>query len=431
MKAGLRKNKLVKGYSYTVFIDYGIINGKRKREPLETFSSKKAAENYQTKIQAEIDNNTFILTPDITFSEAIDEWMNNHVTINCEPNTKASYDVINTNYLKPILGHIPLKIIGNVSGIKIINDYFHFLRFELVGTKDKKGRSRKNLTYSGVEHHKAQISGVLSYFVKCGHLISNPCLQTTIPKTDEEKMQDVVIDDIENYEDTEKYEDESFITPEQAVQIINLFMNTDMMLPVCFAAFIGLRRSEIAGILKDKVDLIEKKAIINCVRVRCGNKTIFKKKTKNKTSTRILYLPEIMISIIKLDEKRQTKNKLMYGEKYINSKFLCVKDNGEPLHINYMSRKFKEVIDDFIKLESEKAKKENKEFTFPYVTLHKLRHLNISALLAAGAQLKDVKDSAGHSSIKTTMIYTHSYNENKKDIANKIDEVFKPFMGIS
>ena len=40
MKVGIRKNKLKKGFSYTVFIDYGIVDGHRKREPLETFSSK-------------------------------------------------------------------------------------------------------------------------------------------------------------------------------------------------------------------------------------------------------------------------------------------------------------------------------------------------------------------------------------------------------
>ena len=32
MKASIRKNTLKKGYSYTVFIDYGIVNGSRKRE---------------------------------------------------------------------------------------------------------------------------------------------------------------------------------------------------------------------------------------------------------------------------------------------------------------------------------------------------------------------------------------------------------------
>ena len=119
MKAGLRTNKLKKGNSYTVFVDYGIVNGSRKREPLETFSKKGDAEKYQSKVQSQIDNNTFINIPDITFSQAIDEWMENYVANNCELNTADSYKTINEKYLKPLLGHIPLKVIGGVSGIDL------------------------------------------------------------------------------------------------------------------------------------------------------------------------------------------------------------------------------------------------------------------------------------------------------------------------
>ena len=77
MKVGIRTNKLKNGFSYTVFLDYGIVNSHRKREPLETFSKKGDAEKYKNKMQAQIDNNTFINIPDITFSQAIDEWMEN------------------------------------------------------------------------------------------------------------------------------------------------------------------------------------------------------------------------------------------------------------------------------------------------------------------------------------------------------------------
>lgn len=428
MKVSIRTNKLKKGASYTVFIDYGIVNGSRKREPLETFSKKYDAENYKSKIQTDINNNTFINIPNITFSEAIDEWMKNYVNNNCEPNTASGYEVINNKYLKPCLGHIPFKIISSPKGIDIINDYYKYLRFELAKEtytlKSGEVKHRKNLSYSSVEHHKAQISGIFTYFMNCKKLTNNICFNTTIPKSEYEKNKDVIIDDIENFEDDNLYEDEEFITPEQAVEVLNLFMNTCMMLPVCLATFMNLRRSEIAGILKDKVDKENMKLIINASRVRCGKKTIYKKRNKNKTSTRNLYIPKIMLKILEADEKRQQKNKELYGDEYIDSKFLCVMDNGLPMKVDYISSKFKKVFDQFIKEKTVKAKEERKEFNFPYVTLHKLRHLNISALLAHGAYLTDVKDSAGHSTIETTLQYTHNYVEGKKEIANKVDEIY-------
>lgn len=431
MKVSIRKNSLKKGFSYTVYIDYGLVNGHRKKEPLDTFSTIKQAENYQSKIQTELNQNTFINIPNITFSEAIDEWYENYVLNNCEPNTAESYKLLNETYLKPLLGHIPLKIISSPQGIDIINNYYKYLRFELenekyIDPKTKIEKKRKNLSYNTVKHHKAQISGVLTYFIQNQKLATNICLNTTIPKTDEENKKDIVVDNIEDFEDDDLYEDEeeNFITPEEAVTILNLFINTDMMLPVFLAAFLGLRRSECAGILKSKVDLENGIIKIKNVRVKSGNKTIFKRKTKRKKSTRILYLPQLMIEILKLDEKRRERNKRSYADKYIETKFLCVYDNGSPLKLDYMTHKFKDVFDEFVKKESEK----NCNFKFPEVTLHKLRHLNISALLANGAILTDVQENAGHSDINTTIHYTHNYIIGKKSIADKTDEIYKPLL---
>lgn len=285
-------------------------------------------------------------------------------------------------------------------------------------------KHKKNLSYNTVDHHKAQISGIFTYFMSCKKLLTNICFNTTIPQTNEEKRLDIVIDDIENFEDEELYEDEQFLTPEQAVIVLNLFMNTCMMLPVFFAAFDGLRRSEIAGLLRSKVNKEKRKMVIKNVRVRCGNKTIFKKKCKNKTSTRSLYLPRILIDIIELDEKRVARNRETYGADYIESPFLCVMDDGRPLRVDYMSWKFKKVFDEFIDEETKK----NPNFKFPYITLHKLRHLNLSVLLANGINLTDVKDSAGHSDVHTTMTYTHNYTEGKKEIADKTDEIYQPLL---
>ncbi len=430
MKVSIRTNKLKKGKSYTVFIDYGIVNGSRKREPLETFYKKPDAENYKAKVQTEINNNTFINIPDITFSEAIDEWMEKYVANNCEPNTAFGYKLINEKYLKPCLGHIPFKIISSTKGIDIINDYYEYLRFDLSNefetTKTGKKKQKKNLSYSSIEHHKAQISGIFTYFMNNKKISRNICLNTVIPKTEEEKMRDTVVDNIEDFEDEELYEDEEFITPEQAIQVLNLFMNTCMMLPVCLATFMSLRRSEIAGLLKSKVDKEHMKLTINASRVRCGKQTIYKKRNKNKTSTRNLYIPKIMLNVLEADEKRQQKNKEILGDKYIESKFLCVMDDGKPIRVDYITVKFKQVFDKFITEQTEIAKQKGKKFNFPYITLHKLRHLNISALLANGAYLTDVRDSAGHSDIETTMHYTHNYTEGKKEIADKIDEIYTP-----
>lgn len=428
MKVGIRKNKLKKGFSYTVFIDYGIVNGHRKREPLETFSKKCDADSYCSKIITQINNNTFINIPDITFSEAIDEWMENYVKTALEETTINGYRIINENYLKPCLGHIPLKVFNNPTSIDIINSYYNYLLYELskefVISKSGIKKPRKNLTYKSVEHHKAQISGILSYFCKKGNLDRNICLNTVIPKP---INRDVVIENIEEIDEDYNFEDVNGLTPEQAVEILNLFMNSAMMLPVALAMFLGLRRSEALGILKSKVNTEKHIIFINATKVRTGKKIIYKQRTKNKTSSRIIYLPSILINIIELDKKRQEKNKELYGEDYFESKFLCVMDNGKPINPDYVSRTFASKLNMYIKKQQEK----NKDFEFPKVTYHTLRHLNINALLENGALITDVQRNAGHSDIHTTIGYTYNYTQGKKSVAEKTDEIYGELIEIS
>ena len=429
MKVSIRKNKLKKGNSYTVFIDYGIVNGVRKRESLETFNSTKLAEDYKSKIQTQINNNSFIHIPDITFSNAIDEWMNNYVKINLEETTSHGYDLINNKYLKPCLGHLPLKIFNNPSSISIINNYYKYLISELekepyIDKASGKKKYKKNLSYNTVEHHKAQISGILTYFMKKGCLDRNICINTVIPRPN---TKDIVVSNVEEIDEDDFFQEKFDFTTENAVTILNIFMNTEMMLPVALAIFLGLRRSEVLAILKNKVNKEKRLIFINCAKVRAGKKIIFKQRTKNKTSTRLLYIPKVLLNIIELDEKRQEYNRKQYGKDYYQSKFLCVKDTGEPFNPDYISRTFTSTLNKYIK----EQKSHNKDFTFPHVTYHTLRHLNINALLENGAIITDVQRNAGHSDIHTTIGYTYETYKGKQTISEKTDEIYNNLLETS
>lgn len=427
MKVSIRKNKLKKGFSYTVFIDYGVVNGHRKREPLETFTTKKSAEDYKTKIQSQVDNNSFVYIPDITFSEAIDEWMEYYVKPTLDETTIVGYDLINNKYLKPCLGHIPLKVFNTPTAINIINNYYKYLLYDLeketYKTKSGDVKNKKNLSVCSVEHHKAQISGMLSYFMKQGKLDRNICINTVIPKA---TTTDVVVNDITKYNNEDLFEEDEGLTIDQAVMILNIFMNTELMLPVAISIFLGLRRSEVLGILKSRLNKEKRKLCIDSSKVRAGKKIVFKHRMKNKTSRRILYLPKILIRIIELDEERQKRNRKLYKENYYESQFLCVMDNGSPINPDYVSRTFTRKLNEFIK----EQKELDKNFTFPHVTYHTLRHFNINNLLENGALLIDVQRNSGHSDINTTIKYTYDTPQSKSAIAEKTDEIYKNLIEI-
>lgn len=104
----------------------------------------------------------------------------------------------------------------------------------------------------------------------------------------------------------------------------------------------------------------------------------------------------------------QNKNKLRYGEHYINSDFVCTKENGKPVTtdtLKYLSR----VVNYELHI----------KFNF-----HCLRHTHATMLLEAGANIKDIQKRLGHNKLSTTMdTYSHVTDKMSNTTVNILESV--------
>ena len=183
--------------------------------------------------------------------------------------------------------------------------------------------------------------------------------------------------------------------------------NTALEIPVKLAGGLGLRREEICGLRWEHVDFDKCKIRICEARTIAGSE-IIDKDTKNKTSNRTLAIPTDIVELLLRERNRQEKNKQYLGDLYQDSGFVIVRDDGKPYRPNYLSGKFKKVIDD------NKLQK---------LTLHGLRHTFASVANSLGITLFEIGKVLGHSTPSTTgMIYTHMFDDTHEATLERVAE---------
>lgn len=109
---------------------------------------------------------------------------------------------------------------------------------------------------------------------------------------------------------------------------------------------------------------------------------------KTKSSNRIITIGSSLVAILKKNKIYQAENKLRYGKYYINSDFVCTKENGENIttdSLKYLSR----VV--------------NYELGISF-NFHSLRQTHATMLLEAGTNIKDIQEKLGHSKITTNIL---------------------------
>lgn len=185
--------------------------------------------------------------------------------------------------------------------------------------------------------------------------------------------------------------------------------NPNIQLFVAIALLAGLRRGELAALKWEDVDFEKGFLIINKSKIVIDKKEYIKA-PKTNSGNRKIYVPELLLKILKKYRERYIINKLKYGRNFNDSGYVAAQENGTPFSPQGISNCYVR----FMKRHSGEIR---------YLKFHGLRHSYASLLIENGENPKTVQHNLGHSDVSLTLqIYSHSYESAQKNAADKLNE---------
>jgi len=174
--------------------------------------------------------------------------------------------------------------------------------------------------------------------------------------------------------------------------------------------FMGIRRGELAGLQWEDIDFENKTMTIARSVQDIVHFGIQVKDPKTETSKRTISMPDKLVEYLKEYKIWWDQRKAYFGDRWKDAKMLFCNENGGPICPGL----FRTWLQKILFREG-----------LPVVTLHSLRHTNITLLLSAGVDMKTVSVRAGHARSSTTSdFYSHFLKNSDVVASNKINEIF-------
>lgn len=357
----LRLEKRKSGIYY-IIVDRRQEGGKREYISTQT-KSKAEANKVLGEYQHKLNTHTLLPSSKTLFTNFLQEWLDEYVSLNCRESTKQCYELCLKVHVIPWFEKLNLTL-EEITPI-CLQKYYN-------------SKLKSGLSSNTVRKHHANIRKCLDYAKKMQLIANNPADNVELPKKIKFKGK--------------------YYNADQVMQLLKIVTDTPLESSVSLAVGLGLRRGEVLGLKWEHVDF-EKGVLFICSTRTRYTKEEITDRTKNEESTRALSMPGYISNYL-ARLKNNTK---------VLSEYVCSWEDGTPLKVDYVSHKFKEILT-----------KNN----MPVIRFHDLRHTNASLLLSEGVDMKRIQGWLGHAQLSTTSdIYAHLDDKYKLDNANIINSI--------
>lgn len=362
---------------WTAVVDYGYVNGKRKRKSLYGDTQKDVQHKLGLAKTAQREGLP-IEDDRITVGKWLTSWLAAQMPV-VRPKTYTAYENQIRLHIGPNLGNVTLKKLQP-------NDVREFM-----GKKTEEGLSPKT-----VRHLRATLRAGLNAALRDGMVARNVASLTKPPALGKREL--------------------SIFNKDQALQFLACVSGHRLEALFTVALSLGMRQGEILGLSWEDVDLEAKQLTIRHAQQRVkgidgqGRLTLVEPKTQR--SSRVLALPQIAVSGLAAHMRRQDLERSIAGDRWQETGIVFSTSVGTMLDQRSLLRTFYGIM---------------RTSTLPKIRFHDLRHSAATLLLAQGVHPRFVMDLLGHSTISLTMnTYSHVLDDMKRDTASKMDDALNP-----
>jgi integrase len=374
-----------KYWRITITTGYDPLTGKQIRKKIYGKTQKEAKDKLKEFKENYASNND-----NTTIGAFYNDWLWNIKKQELKQSSFERWEGIYRNYIKPNKGISNKKLVDldTMQLLKITNELL------------------KTHTVSQVRTMNNCLRACFKYAITINKLKHNPVEGIAYPKNHDVK------EDKPNY-----------ITEDEQKALIIALKGDDLEGIILLGLLCGLRLGEAMSLQNKDIDFDNKIVNINksVKYVWTGEynkkttKKIYEYKLtipKTKSSVREVPLPDMLIPILKSVNKKNKKNRLLYGELYFNNDLIFCKDHGDYIDSKKPNRHLKSAL-----------KRAEIETDIHY---HSLRHIFITNCISQDIGLKTIMDWVGHTDTKTTMsIYAEVNKAKNIKEYEKINSMFQ------
>ena len=309
-----------------------------------------------------------------TINTLLPKWLFSVKKNEIKPTSFELYESVYRNYIKTyLIADLPIKDLKSLK----IQEYYNTLL-------------DNNVSICNIKKSHKLLRQFFDYAEKEGYILKNPCLNVTLPKN--LKTTESIINERKT-----KFQ---YFNEDEIKELLELFENTRYYNVILFALGTGMRKGEILGLQWSDIDFENKE--IHVLHNLSYVADISKDGKKNYST--ILQTPKSNNSIRVIPMSNKIFNLLNSLPK--NSDYVFCNEQGSHFDIKWTEKFWHN------KLKNTNMK--DKRF-------HDLRHTFATMLLLNGANLIQIKELLGHSSVKITEMYLDALPKSKAEIINKID----------